>query len=516
MNRKIYSYVLAGLLSGVAFSTFGQHLDSVKRKRPNIVFIFSDDHAYQAISAYGNTLAQTPNIDRIANEGVILKNQLVTNSICGPSRATLLTGKYSHKNGFKTNENPNFDLNQTIFTKELQKAGYNTAWVGKWHLGTLPTETLNYFKILPGQGHYYNPDFIHNNGDTVRHEGYVTDVITSFAKEFIEQQETDKPFFLVVGHKATHREWMPDIQDLGAFDSVNFPIPETFYDDYEGREAAKDQDMTIDKTMVLRQDLKVGQVFKGRYTAAQEKALSDYYGKISKEFAEKKLEGKELVEWKYQRYLRDYLSTAKSLDRNVGELLDYLDESGLAENTVVIYASDQGFYLGEHGWFDKRFMYEESLKTPFVLRYPGVVKPGLDLQNLILNIDWAPTVLDLAGAAIPSDIQGNSFLPLLVNNQDSVKWRDAGYYHYYEFPQPHRVHPHFGIRTDRYKLVRFYGELNNWELFDLQKDPNELLNVIGHPDYSAVRESLHSKVRELILKYEDKEAEAVLRAAGEI
>jgi len=552
MNRKIYSYLLAGLLSGVTFSTLGQNLDSVKRKRPNIVFIFSDDHAYQAISAYGSTLAQTPNIDRIAKEGVILKNQLVTNSICGPSRATLLTGKYSHKNGFKTNENPNFDLNQTIFTKELQKAGYNTAWVGKWHLGSLPTEALNYFNILPGQGHYYNPDFIHNNGDTVRHEGYVTDIITSFAKDFIEQQDADKPFFLVVGHKATHREWMPDIQDLGAFDDIDFPIPATFYDDYEGREAAKDQDMTIDKTMVLRQDLKVGQVFnpnkeqaqelkqqliekwfggkeltasqskaldihvKGRYTPEQEKALSDYYGKISKEFAEKKLEGKELVEWKYQRYLKDYLSTAKSLDRNIGELLNYLDESGLAENTVVIYASDQGFYLGEHGWFDKRFIYEESLKTPFVLRYPGVVKPGSDLQNLILNIDWAPTVLDLAGATIPSDIQGNSFLPLLVNNQDSVQWRDAGYYHYYEFPQPHHVHPHFGIRTDRYKLVRFYGELNNWELFDLQKDPNELLNVIDHPDYRAVLESLRGRLQELIQTYEDKEAERVLRSASEI
>ncbi|PRD56095.1 sulfatase family protein [Sphingobacterium gobiense] len=515
MNRKIVSCIFTGLLLSVSLYTFGQQLDLVKRKRPNIIFIFSDDHAYQAISAYGSTLTQTPNIDRLANEGVILKNQLVTNSICGPSRATLLTGKYSHKNGFKANEN-SFDLNQTLFTTELQKAGYNTAWVGKWHLGTLPTQALNYFKILPGQGHYYNPDFIHNNGDTVRHEGYVTDVITSFARDFIEQQDGDKPFLLVVGHKATHREWMPDIRDLGAFDSVDFPIPESFYDDYTGRAAAKDQDMTIDKTMVLRQDLKVGQVFKGRYTSEQAESLSDYYGEISKEFIDKKLKGKELVEWKYQRYLKDYLSTAKSLDRNIGELLDYLDESGLAENTVVIYASDQGFYLGEHGWFDKRFIYEESLKTPFVLRYPGVVKPGSELQDLVLNIDWAPTVLDLAGAAIPDDIQGNSFLPLLINNQDSVQWRDAGYYHYYEFPQPHRVHPHFGIRTDRYKLVRFYGELNNWELFDLQKDPNELSNVIDDPDYSSVLDSLQDRLQRLILRYGDSEAEQILRAAGEI
>ena len=512
MKRIICYYFVTGILATIWFDVVAQMPDSSNFKRPNIIFIFSDDHAYQAISAYGSTLVQTPNIDRLANEGAILKNQLVTNSICGPSRATLLTGKYSHKNGYKTNEN-RFDLIQMLFTTQLRKAGYYTGWVGKWHLGSLPTRELDYFNILPGQGHYYNPDFIRQNGDTVRHEGYVTDIITSLAKDFIEQQDTDKPFFLVVGHKATHREWMPDLQDLGTYDTVDFPIPETFYDDYESREAASDQDMSIDKTMVLRQDLKVGQEFKGRYTAEQVIQLSDYYGKISKQFAEKKLEGKELVEWKYQRYLKDYLSTAKSLDRNIGELLDYLDEIGLAENTVVIYASDQGFYLGEHGWFDKRFIYEESLKTPFVLRYPGVVKAESVIENLILNIDWAPTLLDLAGADIPADIQGQSFLPLLANEQGSIPWREAGYYHYYEFPEPHHVHPHFGIRTDRYKLVRFYGELNNWELFDLQKDPNELSNVFEHPDYEGIRENMQQKLDALILQYEDKEAEHVLLEA---
>ncbi len=550
MNRNIFTSIIAGLALLSSSGVSGQSLDSVKRKRPNIIFIFSDDHAYQAISAYGSTLVQTPNIDRLAKDGVILKNQLVTNSICGPSRATLLSGKYSHKNGFKANEN-RFDLNQTLFTKELQKVGYNTGWVGKWHLGSLPTEALNFFEILPGQGQYYNPDFITYQGDTVRHEGYVTDIITSLAKNFIEKQQDDKPFFLVVGHKATHRSWLPDIQDLGAYDSVTFPIPETFYDDYEGRDAARDQDMTIDKTLILGQDLKIDQTFnptkeqqeklkqrfikkyfngkepsgdqlkqledhiKGRYTPEQEKALSAYYGKISKEFADKKLKGRELIEWKYQRYLKDYLSTAKSLDRNVGELLDYLEDSGLAENTVVVYASDQGFYLGEHGWFDKRFIYEESLKTPFILRYPGVVKPGSELNELVLNIDWAPTILDLAGTAIPADIQGDSFLPLLVNGPENTKWREAGYYHYYEFPQPHHVHPHFGLRTDRYKLVRFYGQRDRWELFDLQKDPKELRNIIEDPEYASVRDSLKVNLKDLIVKFEDKEAEAVLKKAAE-
>ena len=480
--------------------------------RPNIVFIFSDDHTWQAISAYGSKLAKTPNIDRIANEGAILHTNIVTNSICGPSRATLLTGKFSHLNGYKLNEKV-FDINQPVFTEDLQKNGYQTAWIGKMHLGALPNG-FDYLNVLPGHGHYYNSDFINSKNETVRHPGYVTNVITKLSLDWLSgQRDTKKPFFLVVGHKATHREWLPDLPDLGAYDNVTFPLPSTFYDDYEGRIAAKDQDMTIDKTMRLKEDLKVHLDYDnqgpnstiGRMTPAQRKAYHDYYeDKVSKEFDAKKLSGKALIEWKYQRYMNDYLSTANSLDRNIGELLDYLDKSGLSKNTVVVYAADQGFYLGEHGWFDKRFIYEESLKTPFVIRYPGVIKPKTHLNQVISNIDWAPTMLALTGTPIPKYIQGESFLPLLKG--EKVPWRDAGYYHYYEFPQPHHVAPHFGIRTNQYTLVRFYGPSDFWELYDLKKDPQNLNNLYGQKGTESLTARLKTTLKDQIQKYKDTEA----------
>ncbi|HEV7381237.1 MAG TPA: sulfatase-like hydrolase/transferase, partial [Dyadobacter sp.] len=373
------------------------HVCAQQKNTPNIIFIFSDDHAYQAIGAYGNKLARTPNIDRLAKEGVLLTNNIVTNSICGPSRATLLTGKYSHKNGYKRNDRTRFDTNQTLFPDLLRKNGYQTAWIGKMHLNSLPAG-FDYWNILPDQGNYYNPDFITQPNDTTRYNGYVSDVITQFSTDWLDKRDQSKPFFMIVGHKATHREWLPDLQDLGAYDDVEFPLPANFYDDYKGRNAAREQDMTIEKTMRLKQDLKVNVDYEkdwtyNRFSPEQLKVFKAYYDKVSKEPAEKKLTGKSLTEWKYQRYMRDYLSTANSLDRNIGKLLDYVDKSGLAENTVVIYASDQGFYLGEHGWFDKRFIYEESLKTPFIIRYPGVTKAGSKVDDLVLNIDWAPTVL---------------------------------------------------------------------------------------------------------------------------
>lgn len=483
--------------------------------QPNIIFIFSDDHAYQAISAYGSKLTRTPNIDRIAREGAILNNNLVTNSICGPSRATLLTGKYSHLNGYKVNERK-FEVNQPVFPEVLQKNGYQTAWIGKMHLGSMP-HGFDYLNVLPGQGQYYNPDFINGRNETVRYPGYVTNVTTQLSLDWLKGRDPAKPFFLVVGHKATHREWLPDLPDLGAYDKVTFPLPSTFYDNYDGRAAARDQDMTIDKTMRLKEDLKVHANYdqKGGYTTysrlspEQRKAFADYYeGKVSREFDEKQLTGKALVEWKYQRYLRDYLATANSLDRNIGELLNYLDQTGLAQNTVVIYASDQGFYLGEHGWFDKRFIYEESLKTPFVIRYPGVIKPGTKLNQLVSNIDWAPTVLNLAGAAIPSDIQGQSFLPLLKG--EKTPWRKEAYYHYYEYPEPHHVSPHFGLRTERYKLVRFYGPTDFWELYDLKTDPREVRNLYGQKGYEAITADLKVRLRAQIEQYKDDDAVKLL------
>lgn len=481
------------------------------KERPNIIFIFSDDHAYQSIGAYGNKFAKTPNIDRIAREGALLTNNLVTNSICGPSRATLLTGKYSHINGYRNNDRTKFDITQQLFPDILQKGGYQTAWIGKLHLNSLPTG-FDYWSILPGQGIYYNPEFISAPGDTARKLGYVADIITETSLNWINKRDQKKPFFLVVGQKSVHRGWHPDLQDLGAYDDIDFPLPETFYDDYAGRAAAKDQDMTIEKTMQLQNDLKVhlnydrvpGYKF---FPEDKKKIFKDYYDKISKEYDDKKLTGKALTEWKYQRYIKDYLATANGLDRNIGKILDYLDKTGLSKNTVVIYASDQGFYLGEHGWFDKRFIYEESLKTPFVIRYPGVIKPGTKVEQLVSNIDWAPTVLDLAGAKIPAEIQGKSFLPLLDKNaKANTPWRDAAYYHYYEYPQPHHVSPHFGIRTKRHKLARFYGGVNSWELFDLEKDPHELKNIYGEKSNEAVAKNLKERLKTLIVQYKDNEA----------
>lgn len=479
-----------------------------KTAHPNIIFILSDDHAYQAISAYGSKLMQTPNIDRIARGGALFRNALVGNSICGPSRATLLTGKYSHLNGYTLNEKK-FDISQELFPRILQQHNYQTAWIGKWHLGSLP-EGFDYWNILPGQGQYYNPDFIKIGGDTARSSGYVTNLITEFSINWLQQRDTSKPFFMVVGEKATHREWLPDLQDLGAYDNVDFPLPANFKDDYKGRIAAQNQDMTIASTMRLKEDLKVHADYEksgiyNRFNPEQKKVFMDYYeGKVSKEFDTQKLSGDALVKWKYQRYIKDYLATARSLDRNIGRLLDYLDKSGLSKNTVVIYASDQGFYLGEHGWFDKRFIYEESLRTPFVIRYPGVIQPGTSIPQLMVNIDWAPTILDMAGVPAPAEMQGASFVPLLKG--DTRNWRKAAYYHYYEFPQPHHVYPHFGIRTEKYTLVRFYDQTDAWELYDLQKDPQEMHNLYGQAAYKQVTATLKQQLRQLIQEYKDGEA----------
>ena len=461
-------------------------------------------------------MTETPNIDRIAKEGALFRNNFITNSICGPSRATLLTGKYSHINGYTLNEKV-FNTAQQLFPELLQQNGYQTAWIGKWHLGSLP-RGFDYYNILPGQGHYYNPDFIHTGNDTVTMSGYVTDIITQLSEDWLEKRDKSKPFFMVVGEKATHREWLPSLQDLGAYDSINFPLPLTFFDDYKGRIAAQNQDMTIDKTMRLKEDLKVHVDYDHtrdykRMTPEQRKVFADYYeNKVSRDFDQNHYTGKDLVRWKYERYLKDYLSVARSLDRNIGKLLDYLDQTGLSKNTVVIYASDQGFYLGEHGWFDKRFMYEESLRTPFLMRYPGVIKPGTAINQFILNIDWAPTILNITGTKVPADIQGASFLPLLRNGANSSPWRKEIYYHYYEFPEPHHVYPHFGIRTEKYKLIRFYGEKNAWELYDLNKDKEEIRNIYGVKGNEKITAELKGKLIELIRLYRDEEVLKILEA----
>ncbi|WP_316749714.1 sulfatase [Pedobacter gandavensis] len=484
------------------------------QQQPNIIIIVSDDHAFQSIGAYGSKLMKTPSIDRIAKEGVRFDKGYVTNSICGPSRAVILTGKYSHKNGFKDNEHSKFDGSQDSFVKQLRNGGYQTAWIGKWHLETTP-QGFDHWQVLPDQGQYYNPDFLMQDGTKKRYDGYVTNVVEDVAEEWLDQRDQSKPFCLVIGHKATHRVWLPDTADMGMFDKVTFPLPANFYDDYKTREAAKIQDMSIAKTMIMGYDLKMfgseaeadreGSV--KRMNAAQRAKFNAYYQPIAADLKAKNLTGKALTEWKFQHYMRDYLSTAASLDRNIGRTLDYLDKQGLTKNTIVIYMSDQGFYLGEHGWFDKRFIYEESFRTPMVMRYPGVIKPGTVSKDFVMNLDIAPTMLDAAGIAIPTAIQGKSMLPQLKDPK--IAGRNTMFYHYYENGE-HSVSPHFGIRNKRYKLIRFYTRVNGWELFDLKKDPNEMNNLYGKKGYEQVTAEMTKELKAQIANYDDQDAAAIL------
>lgn len=461
--------------------------------RPNIVFIFSDDHAYQAISAYDSKLLDTPNIDRLAGEGVRFDRCLVTNSICGPARAVILTGKYSHLNGFYNNSNSRFDGSQTTFPKLLQKAGYQTAMIGKWHLVTDPTG-FDYWDILPGQGQYYNPPMI-RMGQRVKREGYTTDIITDLSLDWLKNRDPDKPFLLMCQHKAPHREWSPNLKYLGHDNDRQYPEPSTLFDDYAGRgKAEQTQDMTIAKTMnALDNKLRTP----GGMTDEQRKVWDAYYEPRNEKFRAAKLEGKDLVRWRYNRYLHDYLGCIKSVDESVGRVLDYLKEAGLEENTIVVYSSDQGFYLGEHGWFDKRWIFEESLRTPLLVRWPGVTKPGTANNDLVSNVDFAQTFLAAAGVEAPDDMQGRSLVPVLKGETPS-DWRKSFYYHYYEFPGPHSVRKHYGVVTDRYKLVRFYEpQMNYWELFDLKTDPQEMRSVYGETDYAQVQADLEKELKRL-------------------
>jgi arylsulfatase A-like enzyme len=454
-------------------------------KRPNILFIFSDDHAYQAIGAYGDPrkLIDTPNLDRIAGEGARFDRCVVPNSICGPSRATVLTGKYSHANGFYNNTNSRFDGSQVTAPKLLKAGGYQTAVVGKWHLVTDPTG-FDYWHILPGQGAYYNPQMI-DNGKRVEHEGYTTDIITDLSLDWLKKRDKSKPFLLMCQHKAPHREWSPALRHLGHDNDRKYPEPPSLFDDYAGRgKAERDQDMTIARTMILGVDNKLAEP-RG-LTPEQRKAWDAYYGPRNEAFRKAGLQGDDLVRWKYNRYMHDYLGCVKAVDESVGRLLKYLDDEGLADDTLVVYSADQGFYLGEHGWFDKRWIFEESLRSPLLVRWPGVVKPGGVRREIVSNLDFAETFLDAAGLPIPSEMQGRSLMPLL-KGQTPPDWRTSFYYQYFEYPTPHHVHPHSGVVTDRYKLVHFDGfELDYWELFDREKDPNELRSVYDDPSYAQV------------------------------
>jgi arylsulfatase A-like enzyme len=481
-------------------------------ERPNIIFIFTDDHAPHAIGAYGSVINETPNIDKLAAQGMRFANGFVTNSICAPSRAVLLTGKHSHINGQLTNRQV-FDPDQQTFPKLLRKAGYTTALIGKWHLRSNPTG-FDHWEVLPGQGHYYNPDFISPEG-TTQVTGYVTDIITDKVIDWLDTgRDKSKPFMVMYHHKAPHRAWEPGPDHLTMYDDVEIPEPDTLFDDYEGRSSAsRGQEMTIGRHL-YNTDLKLsphlddtpwdrqvlGRTY-GRLNDEQRAAWDAAYGPKNKAFHEAELEGKDLIRWKYQRYIKDYLRTIASVDDNLGRLTEHLEKSGLSENTIVIYASDQGFFLGDHGWYDKRWIYEESLRFPLIVKWPGAVSSGGVSEKMVSNLDLAPTFLELAGAAVPADLQGRSLVPLL-KEETVTDWRGSVYYHYYEFPGFHAVQRHYGVRNDRYKLAHFY-QIEEWELFDLETDSQELNSVYDDPDYTEIQEKMLKELRRLQHHYDD-------------
>ena len=509
---KMHYFIRFQLLVFLAFAfscKSEQAKKAVENQRPNILFIMADDHAIQAISAYGHPigkLASTPNIDRIANNGAIFNHSYVTNSICGPSRAVILTGKHSHINGFRQNGD-RFDGSQPTLPKILQQEGYQTALLGKWHLHGYP-EGIDYWKIIVDQGNYYNPDFI-ENGDTTRVKGYATDIITNDALNWLKNQRNDSvPFFLMVQHKAPHRNWMPALRHINKYDSVQFPLPETYFPTFIDQQAAEEQLQTIYKDMYEGHDLKMSMEYGStelahnpwttdfdRMDPEQRKEWDTGYLVKNNIFHKSDLMGRELDEWKGQRYLQDYMATIASVDEGVGKLLDYLEGEGLAENTLVVYTSDQGFYLGENGWFDKRFMYEPSFRTPLLMQWPGTIEKGIKIDAMVQNLDFAQTFLESAGVPhLGEDMQGESFLGILKDSTLEADFRDVIYYHYYDYPAFHMVKKHYGIRTQRFKLMHFYDDIDQWEFYDLEKDPLEQHNLIDDGQYSDVLIEMHRKL----------------------
>lgn len=496
-------------------------------EKPNILFLFSDDHALKSISAYGGPLkdvAPTPHIDRLAKEGAIFENSFCANSICGPSRACILTGKHSHKNGFMRNTGKGFDQSQWTVAKALHSEGYNTAVIGKWHLKTDPVG-FDYWEVLPGQGSYYNPVFIQMDGSKKRFEGYATDITTDKAIKWLDSRDKSKPFFLMCQHKAPHRTFAPALRHLNAFDGVKIPEAKTLFDDYADRSITLPKnEMEIDRHMWWSYDIKLrkeeigdtklpkaamgGPIEYRRMTEAQKKKWDAHFGPKNKQFIADvkagKLSHQDIVRWKYQRYLKNYLATVKAVDESVGRMLKYLEDNDLVENTIVIYSSDQGFYLGEHGWYDKRWMFEESFKMPFLIRWPNVVKPGSRPKQLIQNIDYAPTFLEAAGVKKPAEVQGDSIVRLF--NGETSDWRTSVYYAYYEKGE-HSVPQHFGVRTKTHKLF-YLPATDEWQMFDLVKDPDEMVSVYDHPEYAVVRKNLTKEYHRLREHYEAPSYEA--------
>ena len=498
------------------------HKQSIADQKPNIVFIFSDDHAPHAIGAYNGWLKSvnpTPRIDELAKQGMLFEKSFCTNSICGPSRAVIMTGKHSHKNGFMNNGNT-FNWNQQTFPKILRKAGYTTALYGKSHLKGNP-KGFDDWKVLPGQGDYYNPDLITPKG-RIRIDGHCTDVVTDLAVEWLKTgRDKTKPFMLMVQHKAPHRNWMPALRHLPLYDDIKIPEPTTLFDNWEDNAPpARHQELEIDRHMDINYDLFLDLTADYEGTPSQKRQdrsawrnmkkmtkdqLSSwraFYGPRDKAFHEANLSGKELVRWKFQRYAKNYLRCVRGVDDSVGKIQDTLKNLKLDDNTVVIYSSDQGFYIGDHGWYDKRWMYEESLMMPLIVKWPGVTKPDSRSVQMVQNLDYAQTFLEMAGAEIPSNMQGRSLVPILKNGK-ADDWRDSIYYHYYEYPSVHMIPRHYGIRTERYKLIHFYQFGNEWEMYDLKEDPDELTNIYGKADKKSLQKDLKEQLVAIRKFYDD-------------
>jgi arylsulfatase A-like enzyme len=492
------------------------------QNRPNIIYIMSDDHDADAISAYNKTLIQTPNIDRLAKEGMLFTRNFVANSICGPVRATLLTGQHSHKNGIKNNRT-RFDSTKITMPRLFQQHGYQTALVGKWHLHSYPAG-FDYWKILPGQGLYFDPRFISMNGDTTTIPGYATDVICDEAIKWLDNRDPGKPFVLHIHHKAPHRYFLAPLKYIEQYHNKTFPEPNTLYNDTTGKGTAwKMQTMSILKDMKLCSDLKVDPNFIldiphlkpdsldivyyhsifNRIPESDRTAIKKIYEERGKLLQLTKANGNELLKYKYQWYMQDYLACVASVDENTGKILDYLDKNNLTANTLVIYTGDQGMYLGENGWFDKRFMYDVSMQAPLLMRWPGKIKPGTVNNNMTQVIDYAPTMLDAAGISPPGFMQGVSLVPNITGKQKKLT-RNTLYYHYYEYTADHTVLPHLGVRGERYKLIYFYT-VNEWELYDMKTDPQEQNNLVNLQSWQKILQRMKKELLLLRDKYDDHE-----------
>ncbi|HXG46132.1 MAG TPA: sulfatase [Methylomirabilota bacterium] len=460
--------------------------------RPNILFIMTDDHAAHAISAYGSKVNHTPHLDRLGAEGLRLNRCFAVNSICTPSRATILTGQYSHRNGVPVFNN--LDPATVTVAHRLRDAGYYTALIGKWHLGSDP-QGFDHWNILPGQGRYINPILYDRDGHRV-YKGYATEVITELTLDVLRQRPKDKPFFVMCHHKAPHREWTPNERYRREFSTRQIPEPATLRDDYAGRaDALRLQQQSVFRDLT-RRDLKLEPPAELKGTNRQQwLGVKPDEVEIRHAGERRILRGEELERWKYQRYMQDYLACVQSVDDSVGRLLDWLDANGLRENTLVIYTSDQGFFLGDHGLYDKRFMYEPSWRMPFLARWPAGIKPGTVSDALAINCDFAPTFLELAGLAVPDDMQGRS-LAALFSGVPPPDWRREIYYRYYHDPGHHRTAAHYGIRTETHKLIHYWKQ-DQWELFDLVRDPDEMRNLYGAPGVASLVADLKARLARL-------------------